>query len=61
MNAEIRNRLSLWSLGDEYNKEDTRVLFGNEFSLLPRKHDRISPGTIHKMIILFFLMSLLLS
>ena len=59
MNAEIRNRLSLCSLGDEYNKEDTRVLFGNKFSLLPKKHDRVSNGTIHKIIILFLLMSFL--
>ena len=31
-----------------------------QFSLLPTKHDRVSPGTIHKKIP-FFLMSFLLN
>ena len=35
-------------LGDEYKKEDTYVLIGNKFPSLPRKHDRVSRGTIHK-------------
>ena len=35
-------------LGDEYKKEDTHMLVGNKFPLLPRKHDRLPVETIHK-------------
>ena len=33
---------------DEYKKENTRVLVGNKFPRVPRNHDRLSRGTIHK-------------
>ena len=35
-------------LEDEYKKENTRVLVGNKFPRVPRNHDRLSRGTIHK-------------
>ena len=41
-------------LGDWYKIEYTHVLEGNEFSLLPRKYDRVFRGSIHKNKILLF-------
>ena len=49
--AEIKNHLSLWfkwTPRDEYKKEDTHMLVGKKFPLLPRKNDRVSSEIIHK-------------
>ena len=35
-------------LGDEYRKKNTHMLVGNKFLPLPRKHERVSRGTIHQ-------------
>ena len=51
MNTKIKIPSSLRlndRLGVELKKEDTRVFVDHIFPLLPRKHHRVSRGTIHK-------------
>ena len=40
--------VQMMTKGDEYKKEDNIVLVGNKFPPLPKKHDRVSRGTIYK-------------